>query len=146
MKKIIVSLTTLIIGISCFCQHVDSLQAVKTEYLRKSKNQKTIAWVLLGGGIAMTITGMIIYGNDYNSAVEEDPWLFGTNTNPAGAVIGTVGLLSCAASIPVFIASGKNKKRARAISTAFKLEKASVIQGPAFVKKSYPALSLRIGL
>ena len=94
----------------------------------------------------MIITGMIIYSNDYNSAVEDNPWLVGTDANPAGAVIATVGLLSCAGSIPLFIASGKNKKRAMAISTSFKLEKASVIQGPAFVKKSYPALSLKIGL
>jgi hypothetical protein len=146
MKKIIVSLTALIIGMSCFCQHADSLQSIKAEYLKQSKNQKTAAWVLLGGGIAMTITGMIIFSNDYNNAVLDDPWAVGTNTNPTGAVIGTVGLLSCAGSIPLFVASGKNKKRAMAISTSFKLEKASVIQGPAFVKKSYPALSVKIGL
>jgi len=60
MKKIIAFLTLLIIGMSCFSQQTDSLQSIKTDYLRKSKNQKTAAWVLLGGGIAMTITGMII--------------------------------------------------------------------------------------
>jgi len=146
MKKIIISLTALIIGMNCFCQHADSLQAIKTEYLRKSKNQKTIAWVLMGGGIAMTITGMIILSNDYNNAVLDDPWAVGTNTNPTGAVIGTVGLLSCAGSIPLFIASGKNKRRALSVSTGFKMEKASVIQGAGLVKKSYPALSLKIGL
>ena len=146
MKKIIVSLTALIIGTSCFCQHADSLQSIKTEYLRKSKSQKTAAWVLLGGGIAMTITGMVIYSNAYTDAVEDNPWYFGTDANPAGAVIATVGLLSCAGSIPLFIASGKNKKRGMAISTSFKMEKASVIQGAGLVKKSYPALSLKIGL
>ena len=146
MKKIIVSLTVLIIGTSCFCQHADSLQSIKTDYLQKSKNQKTTAWVLLGGGIAMTVTGMIIYQNAYNKAVENDPWSFGLDANPTGAVIATVGLLSSLGSIPLFIASGKNKKRAMAISTSFKMEKASVIQGAGFVKKSYPALSLKFGL
>jgi len=146
MKKTIVSLTALIIGMSCFCQRVDSLQAMKTEYLRKSKNQKTAAWVLLGGGIALTVTGMIIYSNAYTSAVENDPWYFGSDANPTGAVIATVGLLSAAGSIPLFIASGKNKKRAMAISTSFKMEKASIAKGTMMVRRSYPALSIRIGL
>src|SRR5690242_2043853 len=100
MKKIIISLTALIIGMNCFCQRADSLQAIKTDYLRKSKNQKTAAWVLLGGGLAMSITGMIIYSNDYNKAVANDPWYFGTNANPTGAVIATVGILSSLGSIP----------------------------------------------
>jgi len=146
MKKIIVSLTALIIGMSCFCQRADSLQAIKTDYLRKSKNQKTAAWVLLGGGIALTVTGMIIYSNAYTNAVENDPWYFGTDANPTGAVIATVGLLSSAGSIPLFIASGKNKKRALAISTSFKMEKASMVQRAMVVRRSYPALSIRIGL
>jgi len=78
--------------------------------------------------------------------VEDNPWYFGTDANPAGAVIATVGLLSCAGSIPLFIASGKNKRRAMAISTGFKMEKASVVQGATMVRRSYPALSIRIGL
>ena len=146
MKKIIVSLTALTIGISCFCQRADSLQAIKTDYLRKSKNQKTAAWVLLGGGVAMTITGIIIYSNDYTNAVEDNPLYLGADANPAGAVIATIGLLSSAGSIPLFIASGKNKKRALAISTSFKMEKASIVQRAMMVRRSYPALSLRIGL
>ena len=110
MKKIIVSLTVLIIGMICFCHHADSLQSIKTDYLRKSKSQKTAAWVLLGGGIAMTVTGMIIYQNDYTSAVEDNPWYFGTDANPAGAVIATVGLLSCAGSIPLLLLQVKIRK------------------------------------
>jgi hypothetical protein len=146
MKKIIVFLTALIIGMSSFCQRADSLQSIKTDYLRQSKNQKTAAWVLLGGGIAMTITGMIIYSNDYTRAVEDNPFYLGTDADPAGAVIATVGLLSCACSIPLFIASGKNKRRALSVSTGFKMEKASVVQGSVMIKKSYPALSVRFGL
>src|SRR4249920_474227 len=116
MKNIIAFLVVFIIGMNCFCQQIESLHSIqKTDYLQKSKNQKTAAWLLLSGGIAMTVTGMVIYQNAYNSAVEDNPWYFGTDANPAGAVIATVGLLSCAGSIPLFIASGKNKKRARAV-------------------------------
>ena len=37
-----------------FCQKTnDSVQVVKTDYLTRSKNQKTAAWILLGGGTAL---------------------------------------------------------------------------------------------
>ena len=146
MKKIIVSLTVITIALNCFSQQVDSLQSVRMDYLKKSKNQKTTAWVLLGGGVALSVTGMVMYSNAYKKAVDENPFYLGTNANPTGAVIATVGILSSIGSIPLFIASGKNKKRALVVSTGFKMEKASVIQGACFVKKSYPALSVKIRL
>ena len=142
MKKIIAFLTVTIIGISCFSQQADNLQSIKKmDYLQKSKNQKTAAWVLVGGGIAMTVTGMVIYQNAYNKAAEDDP--FGTlvslaaNVNPTGAVIATLGLLASTSSIPFFIASGKNKKKSRAISTGFKMENASVIQRAVLLKHHF---------
>jgi hypothetical protein len=151
MKQITIFLTVFIIGMNCFCQQTENLQSIqKTDYLRKSRNQKTAAWILLGGGIAMTITGAVIYNHAYNKAAEEDPFgtlvSLGTNVNPGGAVLATVGLLSTVSSIPLFIASGKNKRRASSVSTSFKMENAQVIQRASFVKRSYPALSLRIGL
>jgi len=98
----------------------------------------------------MTITGVAIYNHAYNKAAEEDPFVtafsYGTNVNSGGAVLATVGLLSTVTSIPFFIASGKNKRRASSISTSFKMENAQVVQRASFVKRSYPALSLKIGL
>jgi len=146
MKKIIISLTVFSIALNCFSQQADSLQSIKMDFLKKSKNQKTTAWVLLGGGVALSVTGMIIYSTAYKKAVNEDPLYLGTNTNPTGAAIATVGVLTSIGSIPLFVASAKNKRRALAISTGFKMEKASVIQGSCFVKKSYPALSVKIRL
>jgi hypothetical protein len=90
--------------------------------LQKSKNQKTAAWILLGGGLAMAVTGTIVYNHAYNKAAEEDPigtlFSMGTNVNPTDAVVATGGALAAVGSIPLFIASGKNKKKARALSTA----------------------------
>ena len=151
MKKVFAVAILLAIATNAFSQHADSLRSVaRTEYLRKSKNQKTAAWVLLGGGVAMFITGSIIYNDAYNKAAEQDPLgtllSYGTNVNPTGGYIALAGTLAALGSIPLFIASGKNKKRAMAISTGFKLEKASVLQGTAMIRKSYPALSLKIGL
>ena len=136
---------------NCFCQQTQNLQPIqKTDYLDKSKNQKTAAWILLGGGVAMTITGTVIYHNAYSKAAEEDPFgtlvTLGTNVNPGGAVLATVGLLSTIGSIPFFIASGKNKRRASFVSTSFKMENAAIVQRASLVKRPYPALSLKIGL
>jgi len=151
MKKVIAFTILLAITTNSFCQQTDSLKLVaKTDYLRKSKNQKTAAWILLGGGMAMVVTGSIIYGNDYNKAAEQDPfWTavsYGSNVNPTGAVIATVGVLAAAGSIPFFIASGKNKKRARAISTGLKMENAPFIQRTSLVNRSYPAVSIKLSL
>jgi len=151
MKKIIAFATLLTITINSFCQQTDSLKSIaKTDYLRKSKNKKTAAWVLLGGGIAMAVAGTIVYSNDYNKAYKQDPfWTtvsYGTNVNPTGAVIATIGVLAATGSIPFFIASGKNKKKARALSTGFKMENAPSIQRASLVKRSYPAVSIKVGL
>jgi len=151
MKKIIAILTVVIIGINCFGQQGTSLESIKkTDYLQKSKNQKTAAWVLLGGGIAMTVTGTVIYGNAYNKAAEDDPFgtllSLGTNANPTGAIIATVGALAAVGSIPLFIASGKNKNRARAVSTGFKMENIRAIQRTSIVNRSYPAVAIEISL
>ena len=151
MKKIIASAILLAIVTHAFCQQVDSLKSIaKTDYLRKSKNQKTAAWVLLGGGVAMAITGTIVYNNAYNKAAEEDPLgtllTLGTNVNPTGALIATAGVLAAVGSIPLFIASGKNKKKARSMSTAFKMENMPAIQRASLVNRSYPAVSIKVSL
>ena len=151
MKKIIASAILLAIMTNSFCQQVDSLKSIaKKDYLRKSKNQKTTAWILLGGGIAMVITGAIIYDNAYNKAAEQDPigtvLSFGTNVDATGALITTAGALAAVGSIPFFIASGKNKKKARSMSTGFKMENAPSIQRASVVNRSYPAVSIKVSL
>src|SRR5215831_6211648 len=98
MKKIFAAAILLAVATNAFCQQVDSLKSIASaDYLRKSKNQKTAAWVLLGGGIAMAITGTVIYNRAYNKAAEEDPFgtliSYGTNVNPTGGIIATVGVL-----------------------------------------------------
>jgi hypothetical protein len=65
--KIIISFTLLIVfSISSFCQSTpNDLPTVKTDYLKKSKNQKIAAWVLLGGGIILETTTPDRYSKSY---------------------------------------------------------------------------------
>ncbi|MBK7121967.1 MAG: hypothetical protein IPH68_03650 [Chitinophagaceae bacterium] len=53
------------IVIQSFSQTVDT-----TDYLQKSKNQKTAAWVLLGVGAALDIAGIITTVSNANKEVE----------------------------------------------------------------------------
>src|SRR5580765_7986624 len=69
MKKIILYTLLLVIPTATFCQSTpNDISAIKTDYLKKSKNQKTAAWVLLGGGFALTTTSVVMA----SSKVTED--------------------------------------------------------------------------
>ena len=68
MKKIIFSLTLLLFVVTSFEQTNPSPKFSKTFYLQKNKTQKTIGWVLLGGGTAMIVGGAISYPNRESSS------------------------------------------------------------------------------
>jgi hypothetical protein len=133
MKKIIYIAMLMVIPTSIFGQQTPSVQ---TDYLQKTKNQKTAGFVLLAGGSALIITGFLI-GDSKSSS-------FGDAAT--GAVLGGVGVLSALGSIPLFIASAKNKRRANNASTFFKMEKIPVIQHTSLVSRSYPSITVKINL
>ncbi|MEO6135022.1 MAG: hypothetical protein ABIP35_07710 [Ginsengibacter sp.] len=108
----------------------------KNDYLQKSKSQKSAAWALLGSGSALIIVGVLI-GNKKNASFADA----GT-----GVVLGGLGLLSTLGSIPLFIASGRNKRKALNSSTYFKFEKAPSIQQTGIIFHSYPTISFKINL
>lgn len=119
MKKIIISVVLLSIASASFCQQTttEPIQIAKTDYLKKSRNQKTAAWLLLAGGIVTTGIGIVVASvgaaNDLvNSAVD----LFSTGSSSSkssgGEGIIIAGLFLQAASIPLFITSANNKRRA----------------------------------
>ena len=137
MKKIIVYFLLLALPATSFCQQTnDSVPVVKTDYLQKSKNQKTAAWVLLGGGAALIGTGFLV-GDGKNSSFDDAA---------TGAVLAGIGLLSTIGSIPLFIASGKNKRKAITTSAFIKMETAPAFQKQSFVPNSYPAFSIKFSL
>ena len=78
----------------------------KEYYLEKSKRQESSGWVLLAAGTAMGIGGIIIVnqGDIYSADFE------------AGAVLVLAGAASGLASIPFFISSGSNSRKAARLS------------------------------
>lgn len=136
MKKIIICVLLLITAIATFSQQTTpSPSLTKQDYLKKSKHQKTVAWILLGGGIFSTGLSTV----RLNFAGSE-----GEENNSNRTVFLVTGLAAIGASIPFFISASKNKKKAADVS--FRMEKAPRIQQGSFVYRSYPALSFRLNL
>jgi hypothetical protein len=89
-------------------------QSVKTDYLKKSKTQKTVAWIMLGTGTALIVTGFIMAGHANNPLPYPVP---PTDTKTYdGAALILIGSLIDLGSIPFFISGAKNKGRSMSVS------------------------------
>ena len=153
MRKIILYILLLVIPTTTFCQSTpNDIPEIKTDYLKKSKNQKTTAWVLLGGGFALIVTSALIaapkvtedYANVFAGIFSSEP--IPENNYTVENILLITGTASMLASIPLFIASKKNKRRAIDMSAHIKMENARMIQNQSFVQTSYPSIALKIKL
>jgi len=131
MKKYTTSILLLLFAISVFSQEVVKN---KEYYSEKSKRQRSGARVMLIGGAALIGTGFLI-GDRKESSFDDAA---------TGAVLGGVGMLLMIGSIPVFIASGKNKRKAASLS--FNNMMTPQIKNSSMVYKPMPAVSLKINL
>ncbi len=134
MKKIITCFALLILANSVYSQQTNpTAPLTKKDYLQKSKNQKTAAWLFMGGGLGLTFIGL--NADNDNSGTQES----------TGKIVPLVtGIAAISIGTTFFINSAKNKKRAESLS--FKMEKTSQIQQGSLVYRSIPALSFRINL
>lgn len=133
MKQAFIFILFIIVASNSFGQ--DSAGVVSPasiDYVQKSKHQKTAAWIMLGGGLALAVTGVAVSASNWESS--------------AGDVLLVIGGASMIGSIPFFIASGKNKKKARSMSTGLKMEHTPSIQRASVVNRSYPAVAVNIRL
>lgn len=152
MKKIILILLVSTTANILFCQQTNHIpKLTQHDYLQKSKNQKTAAWILLSSGVITSGIGFISAatkstvetGSIIVSAIAGIPPTPHENyhTESTLLIIGTTATLL---SIPLFIASSKNKKRGMSLS--FKNEMSQEIQNGSFVKVSIPSLNIKIRL
>ena len=117
-----------------FCQQANPSQPLtKNDYLQKSKNQKTAAWVLLGGGLALAVGGAVLdVSSDWSGS--ETPYL----------VAITAGCASMLGSIPLFISSAKNKRKAMNASSYFEIRQDPVLTHTGLTFHAVPTLSLKL--
>jgi hypothetical protein len=113
-------------------------------YSKKHKNQKRTAWILMTSGSVLTLGGMV--GQAATATmdlftiliVQEAP----EKINLTGTYVAYAGLATMATSIPFFIASGKNKKRAN-----FSLQQQKITMGHKINQQAnYNSIALRITL
>ena len=105
--------------------------------------------ILLGGGAALIVTSLVIPQGE-PTGFQIDPisggFYEGHKNDGVKSALGITGVVSMLSSIPFFIASGKNKKRANAISASLKTDNVSFIRDYRITRISYPALSLKFTL
>lgn len=136
MKKIILFTLLLTVSAASFSQQTNpSATLTKQDYLKKSNNQKFVAWTLLGGGVIALALAAIDLDVCFGPGCTKSSF-------PATAV--GIGAVCIVGSIPFFIASAKNKRRA--MSMSFKNETIPQLQNGSFVNRSVPSLTLKINL
>lgn len=118
-------------------QYGNEKQQIKQDLLEKSKRQKKTGFILLGAGAVSTVAGALIFANNFTLIGSEDD-----GAGAAGATLFVAGGLSMLSSIPVFIASSKNRERATEMSARIKLESLPQVF-PKYVTSRYPAISLQ---
>ena len=147
MRKIAILSLLFAFATTSFCQQAMQKQTfVPTDYLQKSKKQKKTAMILLAVGACLVITAVVIP----NGELTYDGICIGTycsdkyKNDGIRTAFGVSGVSAMLGSIPFFIASGKNKRRAASIS--FKKQTVPQLQKSSFVYKAIPALSFKISL
>lgn len=109
MKKIILLTIISFFTTNGFGQTMPSNEFTKEYYLQKSKNQETAAWILLSAGGALTVAGFISMDN----TSKNDSFGFPDDSSYYLTLGGfAIGL----GSIPLFISSAKNARKAASLS------------------------------
>ncbi len=107
------------------------------DYAQKARRQQTTAFVMLGVGAGMAITGLIV-GN------KDDDSVSGTVNNAFdGTILLVGGALVAAGSIPFFISAGKNRTKA-GLTGGIKLQSAVAASGAGLRRIQQPAMSLQL--
>ncbi|HVE61631.1 MAG TPA: hypothetical protein VNA26_07425 [Chitinophagaceae bacterium] len=115
---------------------------VNTDYQQKSKNQKTAAWIMLIGGTVATTIGFGVAVSGGLDCAFGDPRCGKDQT--LADVLAISGSAAMLGSIPLFIAAGRNKKKAMSVSVSWQ-------PAPSIIKnnlahKTVPSITLKIGL
>ena len=145
MYKLIILVLLLFFVATTYSQATDTVPSLtKQDYLKKSKNQKTAAWIIGGGGVVLTAVGLVTAAADVG---ESFGGIFAPEVNDggdSGGVFVIAGLAAVGTSVILFLASDKNKRKAATLT--FSNQLVPQLNKGTLVNKPVPSLSLRIGL
>lgn len=140
MKQIIFLFLLLVFTATSFCQQSSTLKVqANTDYLKKSKTQKTFAWILTGVGV--TAIAIAASTQSYVDAFTG----IANEKNTASPAVYAVGGACIAGGVVLFIAAAKNKRKANAAVFI----KKEMIPSPApgrFSFSSVPVAGIRLAL
>jgi hypothetical protein len=136
MKKTLIFLILLLFTAKGFSQTIPSTEFSKEDYLQKSKRQKTTGWIFLSAGVVITTVGIIGFDNTYN-----DDW-YGNSSSDTYGYLVLAGPLISLGSIPFFISSGSNARKAATLSISN--QPILFPRQDSYVLNSHPSLSLKI--
>ncbi len=147
MKKIFIAGLLLVFTAVSFGQQNSSPNIVftQTDYLKKSKKQQTIAWLFIGGGAALVVAGAVIPKGE-RDGYDILTWSETYKNDDLRYGLITVGVLSMGGSIPFFIASTRNKRKAIEASAFFDFEKAPVLNQMQISHQRFAVTGIRIRL
>jgi hypothetical protein len=138
MRKIILCTMLLLSVTATFSQQTNpSVVLTKQDYLKKSKDQKIAALVLVGVGGGLLVVGVV------NGVKGFSDWS-NSSYNGRAVTFSIIGGVLVLSSIPLFRAAHVNKRKAMRLS--FKNERAPQLLKNSFVYRSVPSLILKISL
>ncbi len=148
MKKLIVVFLCLSASLSLRSQELPTGPSQPTlsreEYLQKSKRQKTGAIVLISAGGAVMIPGAIMLVNNTANDFIFGPFTGEQSDNTVASILFATGAAAMLGSIPLFVSSHKNKKRAMELS--FKNIPSSQVHKNMVINQQIPSINFRIAL
>lgn len=134
MKNTLTLAALLFFTLSTMAQETQQLNStVYDSLMQKSARQKKTAGILLGVGAAVSAGTLAIIAVANSEAI-----FYG------GSVLVIAGVGSMIASIPFYVASSSNRKKAQSMKLGLRVEH---IPGPTFTRQipaQYPALQLSI--
>jgi len=149
MKKIIILTMLLAFVAASFAQQVPPTQDWKeSDYYKKSKKQKTAAWILTGAGTAGLLVTLAADATQVTAGAFTTLFSLGY-VEPEYKSYTVPYLISAACVVTgvwLFIASSHNRKKAKAASVFINLEHAPVLQGTVFNNQLFPAVGVKIHL
>jgi len=90
----------------------------------------------------LAATSAISYGKAFADMLDED--IFSDEYQHSYGLSLGIGTASLAGSIILFVASGKNKRKARAASAFIDMQRVPVLQGTFVINQSFPVIGVKI--
>jgi hypothetical protein len=149
MKKIVILTMLLAFVVATFGQQITPKQHwTESDYYKKSKKQKTAAWIFTATGTTGLLVTLALDAGQTTTGVLTTVFSGGL-VEPEYKSYTVPYLLSGAcviSGIYLFIASSKNKKKAKAASVYMDMENSQILRGTVFNNLSFPAVGVKIHL